>query len=50
MALITWTDRQFGTNIGFSEKDMKLLYGKLNKLYDLATGGARAFCNRCQVG
>jgi len=35
MALITWTASQFGTNVGFAND----LFGKLNKLYDSATGG-----------
>jgi hemerythrin len=40
MALITWTAEQFGTNVGFADDEHKILFGKLNKLYDLATGGA----------
>ena len=40
MALITWTAEQFGTNVGFADEEHKELFGKLNKLYDLATGGA----------
>jgi hemerythrin len=40
MALITWTAEQFGTNVGFADEEHKILFGKLNKLYDLATGGA----------
>ena len=40
MALITWTAGQFGTNVGFADDEHKILFDKLNKLYDLATGGA----------
>ncbi|WP_341328476.1 bacteriohemerythrin [Methylotuvimicrobium sp. KM2] len=40
MALITWTADQFGTNVGFADDEHKVLFDKLNKLYDLATGGA----------
>ena len=40
MALITWTASQYGTNVGFADKEHQILFDKLNKLYDLATGGA----------
>ena len=40
MALITWTAAQYGTNVGFADDEHKILFDKLNKLYDLATGGA----------
>jgi len=40
MALITWTAGQYGTNVGFADDEHKILFDKLNKLYDLATGGA----------
>ena len=40
MALITWTAGQFGTNVPFADEEHQILFGKLNKLYDLATGGA----------
>ena len=40
MALITWTAGQYGTNVGFADDEPKILFDKLNKLYDLATGGA----------
>lgn len=40
MALITWTAEQFGTNVGFADEEHQILFDKLNKLYDLATGGA----------
>lgn len=40
MSLITWTADQFGTNVGFADDEHKILFSKLNKLYDLATGGA----------
>lgn len=40
MALITWTADQFGTNVGFADDEHKILFDKLNNLYDLATGGA----------
>ena len=46
MALITWTASQYGTNVGFADEEHKILFGKLNKLYDLATGGAA----RSEVG
>ena len=40
MALITWTASQYATNVGFADEEHQILFGKLNKLYDLATGGA----------
>ena len=40
MALITWTEEQFGTKVGFADDEHKILFDKLNLLYDLATGGA----------
>lgn len=40
MALITWTASQYGTNVGFADDEHKILFDKLNNLYDLATGGA----------
>lgn len=40
MALITWTASQYGTNVAFADDEHQTLFGKLNKLYDLATGGA----------
>lgn len=40
MSLITWTASQYGTNVGFADEEHKTLFDKLNKLYDLATGGA----------
>lgn len=40
MALITWTATQYGTNVGFADDEHKVLFGKLNSLYDLATSGA----------
>lgn len=40
MALITWTAEQYGTNVGFADDEHKILFDKLNNLYDLATGGA----------
>jgi len=40
MALITWTADQFGTNVDFADQEHQILFDKLNKLYDLATGGA----------
>jgi hemerythrin len=46
MALITWTASQFGTNVGFADEEHQVLFGKLNTLYDLATGGAA----RSEVG
>jgi hemerythrin len=40
MALMTWTAAQYGTNVGFADDEHKILFDKLNSLYDLATGGA----------
>lgn len=40
MALITWTAEQFGTNVSFADEEHQILFDKLNKLYDLATGGS----------
>lgn len=40
MSLITWTASQFGTDVPFADEEHQILFGKLNKLYDLATGGA----------
>ncbi|MGZ8153492.1 MAG: bacteriohemerythrin, partial [Methylovulum sp.] len=46
MSLITWTASQYGTNVSFADAEHQTLFGKLNKLYDLATGGA----DRAAVG
>ena len=46
MALMTWTAEQYGTNVGFADDEHKTLFDKLNKLYDLAIGGAA----RSEVG
>lgn len=46
MALITWTADKFGTNVPFADEEHQTLFDKLNKLYDLATGGA----DRAAVG
>lgn len=46
MALITWTEAQYGTKVGFADEEHKVLFGLLNKLYDEATGGA----DRLQIG
>ena len=40
MALITWTAGQYGTNVAFADEEHQTLFAKLNRLYDLATGGA----------
>lgn len=40
MTLITWTAEQFGTDVAFADEEHKTLFGKLNKLYDLATSGS----------
>ncbi len=40
MALITWNAADYGTNVTFADNEHKILFDKLNKLYDLATGGA----------
>ncbi len=46
MALITWTEEQYGTKVGFADEEHKTLFDLLNKLYDLATGGA----DRADIG
>ncbi len=46
MSLITWTQEQFGTNVGFADNEHKDIFASLNKLYDLATGGA----DRSEIG
>ena len=46
MSLITWTAEQYGTNVGFADEEHQTLFGKLNNLYDLATGGS----DRSDVG
>ncbi|MCX7087345.1 MAG: bacteriohemerythrin [Methylococcales bacterium] len=46
MALITWTESQYGTKVGFADEEHQVLFGKLNKVYDLATGGA----DRLEIG
>ncbi|MCU7924140.1 MAG: bacteriohemerythrin [Candidatus Thiodiazotropha sp. (ex Dulcina madagascariensis)] len=40
MSLITWTSDQFGTSVDFADEEHKTLFGKLNRLYELATDGA----------
>lgn len=40
MTLITWTKEQYGTNVAVCDDEHKILFAKLNKLYDLATGNA----------
>jgi hemerythrin len=40
MALITWTEEQFGTKVGFADNEHQDIFASLNNLYDLATGGA----------
>lgn len=40
MALITWTAGQYGTDVAVFDEEHQILFDKLNKLYDLATGGA----------
>lgn len=46
MSLITWTEAQHGTKVGFIDAEHKELFDLLNKVYDDATGGAE----RSQVG
>ncbi|MEY4768209.1 MAG: hypothetical protein RL637_848 [Pseudomonadota bacterium] len=46
MALITWTAEQYGTNVAFADDEHRILFDKLNTLYDLALGGA----TRSEVG
>jgi hemerythrin len=40
MSFITWTEEQFGTKVAFADDEHKGIFDRLNKLYDLATGGA----------
>ncbi|MCK5872542.1 MAG: hemerythrin family protein [Methylococcales bacterium] len=40
MALITWNVEQHETNVNFADDEHKILFDKLNKLYDLAIGSA----------
>jgi len=40
MALITWTEEQFGTKVAFADEEHRGIFDRLNRLYDLATGGA----------
>jgi len=40
MALITWTEEQFGTKVAFADEEHKELFRLLNKVYDEATSGA----------
>ena len=40
MALITWNVAQHETNVNFADDEHKILFDKLNNLYDLAIGGA----------
>ncbi|MBS3952061.1 MAG: hypothetical protein KGZ88_03830 [Methylomicrobium sp.] len=40
MSLINWAVDQYGTNVGFADEEHQILFGKLNKLNDLATGEA----------
>ena len=46
MALMTWTEAQYGTKVGFADDEHKDIFSLLNKLYDDATGGA----DRSQIG
>jgi len=40
MALITWNEKDHGTNVGFADDEHKVLFDLLNKVYDLAISGA----------
>ncbi len=40
MPLITWTEEQFGTKVGFADEEHKEIFRLLNKLYDDVAGGA----------
>jgi hemerythrin len=40
MALITWNAEQHATNVGFADDEHKILFDKLNNVYDLAISGA----------
>lgn len=46
MALITWNEKDHGTNVGFADDEHKVLFGLLNDLYDLAIAGA----DRADIG
>lgn len=46
MALITWNVEQHETNVGFADDEHKILFDKLNKVYDSAISGA----DRADVG
>lgn len=40
MSLITWTAEQYGTQVDFADEEHRVLFDKLNSLYDLAISGA----------
>ena len=40
MALITWTAEKYATKVSYDDEELSIFLDKLNKLYDLATGGA----------
>ncbi len=40
MALMTWTEEQYGTKVGFADEEHKEIFRLLNKLYDDVAGGA----------
>ncbi|VAW71627.1 hypothetical protein MNBD_GAMMA13-1582 [hydrothermal vent metagenome] len=42
MALITWTEDQFGVGVGFADDQHKVLFGLLNTLHETAAGSDRA--------
>jgi len=46
MSLITWTEEQHGTSVGFIDTEHKELFARLNKVYDDVAGGAE----RSQIG
>lgn len=40
MSLITWTAEQYGTQVDFADEEHRVLFDKLNNLYDLAISSA----------
>ncbi len=40
MALMTWTEEQYGTKVGFADEEHQEIFRLLNKLYDDVAGGA----------
>jgi hemerythrin len=42
MPLITWTEEQYGTGVGFADDQHKKLFGLLNNLHGVAFSGDKA--------